>query len=213
MRIGTTLALIATLFGTTVAAQAQTRPLGSQGQLTLSAERLFGFHWVSTHVDGNNGAGDRDGSATMVGFGWHYAQNPPFNQPRAGIDYFVTNGLSIGGSIGFFSGNITDQSASNVEYDGFLFSPRIGYAIPLSRAVSFWPRGGVTYIAVGDDSVLALSGEAAFVFQPQPSWGILLSPTLDLGPFGNHDGNGNGDDDTEFRAYSIGVTVGIVGIL
>lgn len=210
MRTGTTLALVATLFGTTVAAQAQTRELGSPGQFTLSAERLFGFHWVSTHVDGQGGAPDQDGTSTMVGFGWHYAQLPPFNQPRAGLDYFITNGLSIGGSLGFFSGSVNEEGRG-VDDDGFLLSPRIGYAMPLSRTVSFWPRGGLTYISAGDYSILALSGEAAFVFQPHPSWGILLSPTLDLGPFGNvEDGN---DDDTEFRAYSIGVTVGMLGIL
>ncbi len=202
MRIGTSLALLLTLFSGTAFAQAQ--QLGQQGQFTLAAERLFGFHWISRSWENPDGA-DGDGTARMVGLGWHYAQDVPYNQPRAGFDYFLTDSFTLGGSLGFFSGDTDDMGG--VEYDGILVAPRLGYAMPLSRTISFWPRGGFTYITTDDRYVLALSGEAAFVFQPQPNWGLLLSPTLDIGPFGEE------GDDQDITAHSIGVTVGLLGIL
>jgi len=204
MRIGTSLALLLTLLSGTAAAQAQ--QLGQEGQFTVAAERLFGFHWASVSVENEDGP-DGDGTARMVGLGWHYAQGMPYNQPRAGFDYFLTDNFTLGGSLGFFSGSTDDMGGA--DFDGILLAPRLGYAMQLSRTISFWPRGGLTYITVDDPYVLALSGEAAFVFQPQPNWGILLSPTLDIGPFGET----GGDPEQDMTAHSVGVTVGLLGIL
>lgn len=210
MRISPTIALAAAIFALAGTASAQTAPFGTQGQMTFGAERLFGFHWTKNTWEapaGPNGATvSGDNSGTSVGFGWAFAQRMQFNHPRAGFDYFLINNLSLGGSLGFFSGS----GSAGVDYAGFIINPRVGYSIPLSQSVAFWPRGGLQYISVDQDHAFGLSAEANFVFLPRPSWGFLLSPTMDLAPFGGHEVAGTNYD---YGAYSFGVSVGLLGIL
>jgi len=210
MRKSPTIALAAAIFALAGAANAQNygAPFGSKGQMTFGAERLFGFSWTTnhwSHPGPNNTTVSGDFSGTTVGFGWAFAQPMQFNHPRAGFDYFITNSLSLGGSLGFFAANGSNDGALNA--NGVIINPRIGYAIPLTPAIAFWPRGGLQYMSVGDTHVLGLSGEANFVFLPRPDWGFLLSPTLDLAPFGG------APNDTSFSSYSFGVSVGLLGIL
>jgi len=164
------------------------------GQVSVAIERGFGIHYSTRTVD----PPDDEFAYTSIGLGWAGAISA-FHHSRAAIDFFVVDQLSLGGSIGFFT------QSGDAETNGFIISPRVGYAIPLNRTFSFWPRGGITYIDIDNSNVLALSGEAMFVASPRPGWGILLGLTLDLGFTGEQ-----GDSDaTEF---ALGFpSVGIMG--
>lgn len=214
MRKTLSIAIAVTLFGMAGAANAQgyAAPFGSQGRVTFGAERLFGFHWASNSYREPNG--DRhSGSGTSVGFGWQFAQHMQFNQPRLGVDYFVVQDISLGGSLGFFSMNNHGDGGGTA--DGFIISPRVGFNVPLSEIVVFWPKLGLTYISVGDDHAFGFGGEANFVFFPRPSapnWGFLVQPTVDLAPFGGSNRNGN-TPNADYHAYSFGVSVGLLGVI
>jgi hypothetical protein len=165
------------------------------GEITLSLERVIGIHYAHRNYEGAGGEFD----GTVVGLGW-YAPVSIFHVPRAAVDVFVIDRLSVGGSLAFYA------QTGDPDGEGFLFAPRVGYAIPLSKLFTFWPRGGITFVSddPGDDNIFALSGEAAFVLTPQPSWGIILAPTMDFG-FGSGDG-------PDFNEFSMGIpAVGILG--
>jgi hypothetical protein len=209
MRKISSLALAVTVFGLTETAFAQgySAPFGSSGQFTFAAERLFGFHWVKNSWENGDGTHSSN-SGTAVGFGWLFAHRMEFNQPRLGIDVFVVQNLSIGGALGFFS--LSGRNGMG-NVDGFLVAPRVGFNVPLGQIVTFWPKVGLTYVAVDDRSVFGLGAEANFAIFPRPSWAFLVSPTMDIAPIGSHDvGNGR---DADYRAYSFGLSFGIMGTI
>lgn len=178
------------------ASPSSAQPFYRSGEISVAIERGFGIHYssASTEVGGQ----EFDASYTAIGLGWAGAISP-FHHSRAAIDGFVTDQLSLGGSIGFFT------QSGDAEGDGFIFSPRVGYAVPLNDTFTFWPRGGLTYWDREATNVLAISGEGMFVISPTPSWGILLGLTLDLGFTGE---NGDGD----YTEFSLGFpAVGIMG--
>jgi hypothetical protein len=207
MRKIPTISIAVALFALAGSASAQgySAPFGSQGTMTLGAERLFGFHWTKNTYDNPDGSSGDD-SGTTVGFGWAFAQRMQFNQARGAFDYFIVDRLSLGGALGFFSGS----GSAGLDYSGFIINPRIGYNIPINSIVSFWPRGGLEYISVRDEHAFGLSAEANFVFLVHQSWGILLSPTVDLAPFGGREVNGRNYD---YGAYSFGLSVGLLGVI
>jgi hypothetical protein len=207
MRKISSIALAATLFGVagTANAQGYAAPFGSKGNVTFAAERLFGFHWVKNTWEDQAGR-DYSESGTAAGIGWLFAKGLQFNQPRLGVDFFIIDDLSLGGAVGFFS-----VSGDNQDDDGFLFSPRVGFNVAISQAVKFWPKVGLTFISVNDAQAFGVSGEANFAFFPTQSWAFLLTPSVDLAPFGSVE-HGNAPD-TDFGAYSVGLSLGIMGVI
>jgi hypothetical protein len=185
-------------------AAAQVPGFGAQGQLAISAERLFGVEYAKSSYDGRNGAPGGYTSGTIIGFGWtNQGRQSSFVEPRAGIDYFVMNSLSLGGAIGIYSHSGHD-TADGVS--GFLFAPRVGYAIDLGSVASFWPRGGITYYSHGDYHNLGITGEANFALFPRPNWSFLIQPHFDVGPFGDVNGQG-------YTEFAIGGQFGIMGVI
>jgi hypothetical protein len=184
-----------------VAGVARAQEFGAHGQVAISAERLFGIHYIRT--DDKNS--DAYASATVIGFGWNSdPSGSSFIQPRAGIDVFVIDRLSLGGALGLYSG----AGHNLINETGFLFAPRIGYAIDLGRVASFWPRGGLTYYSHGDYHNFGFSGEANFAIFPRANWAFLISPFFDVGPFGGGPPN--------WRSYSemvLGISFGIMGVI
>lgn len=176
---------------------------GAQGQLAISAERLFGIEYARASYSPPAPAASFYHSSTVIGFGWEYSASS-FIQPRAGIDYFVVNHLSLGGAIGLYSGAGHDPQVGDT---GFLLAPRIGYAMDLGSVASFWPRGGLTYYSHADFHNVALTGEANFALFPRANWAFLITPHFDLGPFGGSPGN------IDFTEYVFGVTFGLMGVI
>jgi hypothetical protein len=192
------MAAAAALMAWSQAGKAQT--FSDQGSVTLSLERAFGLHWVGTDFDrGQNNHDD----VVVFGFGW-YRSETAYHNPRAGVDGFVIDHLSLGGTVGIYGwGADRDRT-------GFIVSPRVGYGALLGKSVGIWPRGGLTFFSEDNGgpnyTQFAFSGECMFAFFPQSSWAVLLGPTLDLGLFGEY---GN----TDFHQHSVGLAVGMMGIL
>src|SRR6185503_15220765 len=63
-----------------------------------------------------------------------------YQAPRIGFDYFIINGLSLGGSFTIVS--ISTDAGSGTD---ILFAPRVGYAYMFSDMFGIWPRGGFSY--------------------------------------------------------------------
>ncbi len=189
---------------------AQPRP---QGELALSAERLFGYNHSSTSYD------DADTEVTISEFsllgGRGSASN--FNFPRAGVDYFVTDGLSIGGSLVFVQVSTTldsggDESDSDASALGL--APRIGYATMFSDHFGIWPRGGLMYFSSERDDI-DISGwvfEAEFplLLAPSNSVAITVGPTLDYALSASAEA---GDQEADLSLVDLGLMVGLVGFI
>lgn len=190
VRLALGASLVAAVLGSAASAEAQ--DFYDAGEISVALERVIGIHHQSWDV------GDQDGSNTVIGIGWSRPATP-LHVPRAALDGFIIDQLSLGGSIAFFS------ISGSEDADGVLFAPRVGYAIPLSRVFTFWPRGGFSYWDIEEGSQLSLSAEAMFVATVRPGWGILFGPTLDLGLSGKR-----GDTDYSDTSFAL-PTVGMMG--
>ncbi len=154
-------------------------PLGQDGQVTVGVERLFGLSraWRAASDDGVT----RVALFGATGFEGSVA---PFSTPRLGVDAFVGGGVSVGlgGSFGVLSIN-----SDSVRIFGL--SPRFGYAIPLGRSATFWPRVGLSYLNFSGDGesryLLAATLEAQIVAPIGPQVAFTFSPTLDYGVAGS----------------------------
>jgi hypothetical protein len=66
-------------------------------------------------------------------------------------DYFVIQGLSVGGEIAFTHTHTSETSdagvATSVDGNAFSIGPRVGYNIPLGDLLSFWPKAGLLFSA------------------------------------------------------------------
>lgn len=151
---------------------ARAQSFGHSGDVSFAADRLMGIYLF------NEDPNDR--RRTLVGLGAPAAAHP-YTTARFGIDGFVINHLSIGGSIAYWS------------YDGpstFLLAPRIGYALEISSAFGFWPRGGLTYrnFTPGGgrhDEELAVTLEGMFYAAPARHFAFIFGPAFDIGLVGD----------------------------
>jgi hypothetical protein len=194
--LGLSAAAAAAALFTALPSQAQS--FYSRGKISVAMERVFGIHYAHTEIDPPGPGSDSTGGS-VIGFGWYGAVSP-LHWARAAVDGFVIDRLSLGGSLAFFT------QTGDADDDGVLFSPRVGYAIPLSPVFTFWPRGGFTFLKLEDSSLFAFSAEAMFVASPKPNWGILFGPTLDFGFFGDAPG------DATWTHFALGFpTVGLMG--
>lgn len=166
-------------------ARASAEELTSRGNLVFSADRLFGLYFAHESIEvTSNTSVETDRSS--IGFGW----SAPIDRslltiPRLGIDYFLTHGFTLGGSLGFWAGGLDDNDDRT--QTAFLLAARVGYALRLGHVVSLWPRGGFTYTTWGlegsdtDFYTFALTVEAPFVFAITEGFAFTLGPNLDLG--------------------------------
>jgi hypothetical protein len=181
---------------------AHAQELGSAGNLAFGAERLFGLYFESRSREVGGGV-DIDMDTTVIGLGWSLgAQFALLTIPRLGIDYFVNEHLTLGGSFGVASVSIED-----VDYIGILLAARAGYALRLSHEIAFWPRGGLTFATAGGDAdvnVFSITLEGMFSFSLRDGWSFLAGPVLDLGVVGEW---GDGD----YTEILFGIMFGLEG--
>jgi hypothetical protein len=178
MVAGGTEALMTKLIGicalvalTLLGPKARAQTFGHSGDVSFAADRLMGIYLISEDPN--------DRRRTVLGLG-----APPgshaYTIARLGIDGFVIDRLSLGGSFAYWS---------NDGPDGFLFAPRIGYALEISNAFGFWPRGGVTYRSFGAgrgrDEELAITIEGMFYASPARHFAFLFGPAFDIGLIGD----------------------------
>ena len=184
--------------------------IASAGNLIVSAERLFGFSVAQDKTEqtvGNTTVTQTD-SQTGYGLLWNPgAISNPYLVPRVGIDYTVIDGLTVGGSLGFYTQSSSTKSESGgqtTDRDGpsltaLMFAPRVGYILQFGDSMGLWLRGGVTYYNVSSErespapggtgtvktenstSGLALSLDPAFVITPVKHFGFFAGAMLDFG--------------------------------
>jgi hypothetical protein len=165
-------------------------PALEHGTMMISAERLFGLSVGRTTTDINNGRVSRD----QTHFGLFLAPSSPISHvfliPRLAFDVAVIDGLTLGGSLGFVisdygtsttvGGNTVDQSEPSVTT--FLIAPRVGYSLGISRVVSLWLRGGISYWSASSQADPGVFGGNVTRVS---AWGLSvdLEPTLVISPF------------------------------
>lgn len=198
------LGVVAVLAGWSSEASAQTS-FGDKGDFSFAIERAMGLYSGHLRFEQPGAIPDQtiDTSGIELGIGGGGLPHPS-QMARIGVDGFVIDHLSLGGSIGFASyGDDLDQSV-------FLLAPRVGYFAGISRHVGFWGRGGFTFYSVeGDDpdfSQLMFTAEAMFTFAPNDGFAFLVGPVLDLGFAGGWD-----PGDESYRDRLIGLAFGLVG--
>lgn len=184
---------------------------GQQGQLAVSAERMFGI--VHSSVTQKDQGDETTASSTQFSLlstphslnGQGTAFGTFYSVPRIGLDYLVIDGLTLGASFGVFttSGSLTDkpQGGPSTTQDGqtlsgVIIAPRIGYAYMFNDMIGIWPRGGITYVGAGSKDpgpqpdefgvhLTAVTLEAPLVITPIPHAGFLVAPTFDIGVGGS----------------------------
>jgi hypothetical protein len=184
--------------------------LPDKGNFALSADRLFGYTHYKIKVKWE---GPVSGSTTtkgnMTSILWANPTTPvPSAIPRGSFDYFVIDGLSLGGSLGYSTISAKVDSSDSESYDTFMFAPRVGYAFNFASKWSFWVRGGPTYTSTDDFSVYQLEADGMFVFAITEGFGFNFGPTLGL-PLG---GSGDAPIDS-VSVTTFGITAGLLGWL
>lgn len=184
------------------------------GTFALGAERITGVFHSDEKAAGNNSVGNT--GFALFGNAEDSALAGAWQLPRIGFDFFVTNGLSLGGSFIVLSrdtdlgridghGNITD----------IIVAPRVGFGYMFGRVVGIWPRGGLSYwhqSATGNNEAhsFAFDIDVPFLFAPAHNFAITLGPLLDVG-FAGDRSVGNVSVDTSFVQF--GLSAGIVALL
>jgi hypothetical protein len=215
------------------ASGAQADPFAEQGTFAFGVERVFGFYLAERTLDNNL----EERKEESKGFSFAMSGYPlvPYQLPRVGIDYFVIDGLSIGGSIGFASQDVDssrfDKRNNRPDFDDsferntFLFHPRVGYAVMFGDVIGIWPRGGITYVSSSDDdtrfnnqrrevdeSEFALTAEFHLIISPIEHVGITVGPVIDFGLTGKRENRNPNDPDYDLRQRNIGLfSVGLFG--
>ena len=199
----TALALFVLLGVSGIGNAARAEELGTAGNLVISAERLFGIYLDNESTDRGN-APDDEANHTVFALGWGSA-GTSLTVPRLGVDYFINSALTVGGNFGFYSHNVDGGGNQSVTFTGLILAGRAGYALRLGHAISFWPRGGLTYTtATGGNHVLSFTIDAPFTLSPSEGFAFLAGPCLELGLIGAR----NRADHSEIL---FGLMVGLAG--
>jgi hypothetical protein len=224
---------VATLFALAgeKAAYAQAQQFGDQGQLTFTAENLFGisFNRVSAWNDTTTVAN------TSTHYGFLYSNDlgnsDNLTTPRGpwiGGHYFVIPNLSVGGTLGIESTTQsvtretggTSTTTQGATTSGFVILPKAGYSLVLTPIMAFWFRGGLGFTRRGtsnpnNDNGSAftawfLSADALFVVTPVHAVGFYVGPQGNLSFTGSASTTTNGQTTSisaSFQSFSIDVGV------
>jgi hypothetical protein len=214
---------------------------GQDGQLIVSAERLFGLSFSNVKTEPGGGGGTTTDSRTTVSLLWPEGGGP-YQVPRAAVDVVVASGVTLGGSIGFITSSGTTKveapnGGASTKQDSpsttvFALSPRVGYALALTDRIAFWPRAGITYFSIksefttaGTPSVTATSTlhgvgldvEPLFAFSPASHFAITAGPILDFPLSGSEstvispNPTGASVPDDKVKHMNYGLAVGVLG--
>jgi hypothetical protein len=139
--------------------------------------------------------------------------------PRVGLDGFIIDGLSLGGSLVFMHRAPEGRTVTDV-----LVAPRIGFAYMFSRVVGIWPRFSLAYWHRWDNAdqgpgevrshSFAFGIDVPLIIAPVKNFAITVGPLFDVGFGGKQTtdpGPGEATLDTSFTQF--GLSAGVVGFL
>ncbi|HET9934710.1 MAG TPA: hypothetical protein VFQ35_28590 [Polyangiaceae bacterium] len=175
------------------------------GQLVLSAERLVGVS--RTAIETKVGGVKHKDSVNRANLLLNQDGNVyGYSHPRVAFDYFVIDGLSLGGAVGF---SVNSGDAANRE---LILAPRVGYAYMFSDTVGVWPRLGGTYqyqkTPEGVTGLLAISFEANLVIVPTEHVAFTIAPTIDASLVGKFNPVGP-EKKSDYKQEEIGLQTGL----
>ena len=206
--------------------------LGAEGQIVIGVDRVMGLSIDSlkgeTDVAGKT-VDVKEKSTTFALFG-NGGGSTSALLPRLALDYFVVEGVSIGGSFVFISTS-TSTEVDGTSTDGptttsILFHPRVGYAMAFDETFSFWPRLGVTYAntktttkavapATDDTEVkwngFNLTAEANIGISPFSNFAFLIGPFLEFPLSGTREQCVATCNSTDAKLTSFGISTSLVG--
>ncbi len=210
--------------------------LGEEMQFVFGVDGVMGVDFIrdKTEVTAGGTTVETTNKATAVNlFGGGAA-----GLPRLALDYFVTEGISVGGSFIFMSRSGESESSGggqSTTRDGesvqtLAIHPRVGYAMPFDETFSIWPRVGLFYLSesttpaepVGGgtagpdttDTSTNITLEAMVGISPFSHFAILVGPYVYLGVGGKREqpsATGSGVDEADRTLTSYGLTTSIVG--
>jgi len=222
--------------------------IGNAGQIVFGVERVTGVFFDRDKTDWQAGGVDREEtqSTTTFGlFGMNAAPSDsglptPSSVPRLALDYLVTDGFSLGGSLAFIShsadldsvvgGNESSTDAGTLTM--FYVNPRLGYAFPFDETFGLWPRLGVAFasrhaeaeVVDPDDPLTRVTFEstitnwqftvdAMLIISPFSHFAILAGPYLDLGLGGSSESTigSAAPDERNANLLSFGLSIAIAG--
>jgi hypothetical protein len=199
------------------------------GTIAFSGERLTGFyHTILTASSGPISIESTIDHFSLLGM----EADGPWNLPRIGIDGFVVDGLSIGGTVfvshravstdsSVAAGGLVITGGGNGSVTDFLIAPRVGYAAMFTDSVGMWPRAGVSYFHEsispdnGNDASLhfvSFELEAPFIFALTNGFALTAGPTLGIAIDGSY-GQDNSPVDVTEKYTSFGLGAGFMGWL
>lgn len=190
MRISLSVPLLAAL--SLSAAPAAAQEFGQQGDISFGADRLMGIYILDDASFAGDGLSLGLGADPL--FGW------PYTSARLGIDGFIIDHLSLGGSLAFWVEEIDQPGPGDDDITGFFIYPRVGYAINFTDAFGLWLRGGISFWDIENtDDEVDLTFEAAFFATPVDNFGFTFGPTMDIGL------TGDGDEGMAFGIVAAGL--------
>lgn len=181
-----------------MSAQAGAQTLGEQGQFIISADRVMGFTHEAETFDPDAPAPEQTTTTNNFAFLGQGDVLSEFTWPRVSFDYTIIDGLTLGGSLAFWTqsgevetetpfGSASDDTPSQTR---FLLAPRVGYIFMFSEHVGIWPRGGFSFFTGSTedpetDADISRSGfgfnvDIPFVFVPLPHTAIYVGPAFDV---------------------------------
>ena len=175
------------------AANAQAQPLFGDGhQLVITAENLFGF--VTERTATETSTGETSVTNNRLSFLWAPGGSTIGRSAWVGGHFFVIPNLSLGATLGVISATqsrttmqnnvtVTQEQPSST---GFVFVPKVGYALMMTDMLGFWFRGGPGFFRAGTSNVnnsggsaqsyWFLSIDALFVITPAQHIGFYVGP-------------------------------------
>jgi hypothetical protein len=159
-------AVLAVLAPASASAQeASPNSMGQPGQIAIHGDFELSLVYQTTSAAGD---GEDPDSVTTI-------------QLAPAADFFVTQGLSLGGQLIFVHSSSGDSSI-----DGYGAAPRIGYFAALGPKVGIWPVVSVAYVhssaELGDQDVsgyqVVLQAFAPLLFQPVDHFFIGMGPAF-----------------------------------
>jgi hypothetical protein len=162
---------------------------GGPGTLAISSDMNLSFEGCSNCADPTQLALGPANNAAHTN-GWVFTVAPA-------ADYFVIQGLSIGGQIAYSHGHssvtgVNGAPSTSSDANVFGIGARVGYNIPIGDLFSFWPKVGLVFLtasgsasdsttAVNDTTsgnVLDLQIYAPLLLHLAPHFFVGLGPNL-----------------------------------
>jgi hypothetical protein len=137
---------------------------GGPGTLAISSDMNLAFQGCSGCASPTNIAYGAGNNATNSS-GWVFTLAPA-------ADYFVIQGLSLGAQIVYAHahtsapGGAGTSTSTSTDSDLFGIAARVGYNIPITDLISFWPKAGLLFDTVSSTGSYSANAFDVFVYAP-----------------------------------------------